>query len=87
MEVDMELEKKTTILFPKSLHRDLTRLAKERGVSLGHLVRTACEAHYQLSSRERRLAAAEKLRRLSLPVGSVEAMERESVPDPDELLP
>jgi predicted DNA-binding protein len=83
----MELEKKTTILFPKSLHRDLTRLAKERGVSLGYLVRTACELQYNLSSTEARLEAVEELRGLSLPVGSVEEMKRESVPDPDDLLP
>jgi hypothetical protein len=86
MEVDMELTKKTTILFPPSLHTHLVETAKQRGVSLGELVRAACEARYGLVSSEERLGAAERLRRLSLPVESVQKMKRQSVPRAEELL-
>lgn len=87
MEVYMELSKKTTILFPPDLHQRLVRLAELRGVSLGALVREACEEHYDLRSPEDRLAAVEELAALELPVDTPAAMEREALPDPDDLLP
>jgi len=87
MEVVMELIKKTTILFPPDLHAHLTRLAKQRGVSLGHLIRSACEAHYRSVSIAERLEAVEELSRLELPVSGPAEMKRESVPDPGDLLP
>jgi len=83
----MELSKKTTILFPPDLHERLARLAALRGVSLGALVREACEQHYGLRPPEDRLAAVEELAALELPVGTPEQMEREAVPRPDDLLP
>lgn len=83
----MELSKKTTILFPPELHERLTRLAEVRGSSLGELVREACRERYGLVSEEERLEAVRELEALSLPVGEPEDLERESVPDPDELLP
>lgn len=83
----MELEKKTTILFSPTLHERLVQLARHRGVSLGHLVREACVRQYGLVSAGERLAAAETLRELSLPVGTPEELEQESVPHPDELMP
>ncbi len=82
----MELTKKTTILFSPSLHARLTETAKQRGVSLGELVRSACEAQYGLVSSEERLRAAERLRRLALPIGSVKTMKRQSVPRAEDLL-
>jgi hypothetical protein len=81
----MELSKKTTLLFPPDLHEHLARLARQRGVSLGELVRRACEAQYGIVSRESRLAAVRELEALSLPVASPEQMERESVPGPKEV--
>ena len=83
----MELSKKTTILFPPDLHRRLARLAALRGMSLGDLVRKACEREYGLASREERLAAVRELAALSLPIGTPEEMARESVPRPEELMP
>lgn len=87
MEVDVELSKKTTILFSHEQHRLLTRLARERKTSFGELVRSACELEYGTSSLQRRLAAIEELSRLELPVSGVATMKRESVPGTDELLP
>lgn len=83
----MELSKKTTILFPPDLHARLIRLAKQKGTSLGDLVRSACERQYGLATVEERLAAVEALAGLDLPVGTPEEMARESVPTPEELMP
>lgn len=83
----MELSKKTTLLFPPDLHRQLVRLAKQRRLSLGELVRRACEAQYGIVSKDSRLAAVRDLEAMSLPVGDPEQIERESVPGPEDLLP
>ncbi len=83
----MELTKKTTILFTPELHERLARLAVQRGVSLGELVRRACESQYGLATREERLAAVRDLAALDLPVGTPEEMARESAPTPEDLLP
>ena len=83
----MELSKKTTILLTPELHARLTRLARQRGVSVGELVRTACERQYGLFSGEARVAAVRELADLQLPVGDPHEMKRESVPDARELLP
>lgn len=82
----MELSKKTTILFSPDLHERLVRLAAQRNTSIGELVRTAVEQQYGLVSREERLKAVAALSELNLPVGSVEEMEQESVPTPEEIL-
>lgn len=83
----MDLSKKTTILFPPTLHDRLAKLATLRGVSMGDLVRRACEQQYGAASRDERLAAVRDLAALSLPVGEPEEMAAESVPRPEELLP
>jgi hypothetical protein len=87
MEVDMELTKKTTILFSPELHRRLSRLAKRRGVSLGELVREACQVRYGIAGTAARSEAVTALAHLTLPVGSPDAMKRESVPAPGDLDP
>jgi len=74
------LTKKTTMLFTPDLYNRLTRLAEQRHTSVGELVREACKAQYGLSSRAERLAMVDELSSLSLPVGTPEEMERESVP-------
>ena len=83
----MELEKKTTILFPRDQHEFLVRLARQRGVSMGHLVRSACEAQFQYIPTEARLRAVEELYKMSLPVGTVHEMKQQSVVSHEELLP
>ncbi len=82
----MELTKKTTILFSPDLHRRLTKLAAQKGISLGHLIRSACEEQYGTATREERIAAVRALASLSLPSGSPKRMKAESVPNPGELL-
>lgn len=83
----MELSKKTTILLNPELHKCLTKLARKRKVSLGHLVREACEVQYGLSSSDEadRASAVRELAALDLPVETVEVMKAESVPDPEDL--
>jgi predicted DNA-binding protein len=83
----MELSKKTTILFPPDLHDRLMRLAKQKGISLGQLVRAACEAEYEYASSNEKLQAVEELSELSLPVGTPQEMKREMTPSPEDLLP
>jgi len=82
----VELVRKTTILFPPDLHRHLCRIARQRRVSMGRLVREACEARYGGVSAEERLEAARELALLALPVGSVASMKRESTPRPKDLV-
>ncbi len=83
----MELDKKTTILFSQRLHEQLAGIARQRGVSLGYLVREACVSQYGLVPTEERRAAVDELEALDLPVGTPEEMADESVPAPEELLP
>ena len=83
----MSLTRRTTVLFPPELYERLATEARHRGVSMGHLIRAACEEVYRAGSDPDRLAAARALARLSLPVGTPEEMGAESVPDPETLLP
>jgi len=86
--MDMEkLTKKTTILFSPGLHQRLTRLAEQRGTSLGELVRSSCEDVYGAASAEEKVAAVRRMAGLALPVASVRRMKRESVPDAGGLAP
>jgi predicted transcriptional regulator len=87
MEMGMDLTKKTTILFSPELHRRLTELAARRDVSLGELVREACEAQYGLGGTTIRREAAAALAGFTLPVDEPAAMKVESVTSPDDLLP
>lgn len=87
MEVYMDkLTKKTTILLQPELHRRLTRLATQRGTSLGELVRTACEKQYGIGGSKERVRAARGIAALELPVSAPAQMKRESQPQPDEFL-
>jgi hypothetical protein len=85
--MDMELSKKTTILFSPAQHRRLTRLAKLQHSSIGELVRSACERVYKEVTVEEKLAALKDLSKLNAPVADVRTMKRQSVPTADELLP
>lgn len=76
----MELEKKTTILFPVKLYKHLAHLSKQRKESVGHLVRHACEVQYGILSTDDRRKAVQALRALSLPVSTSSQMKRESIP-------
>ena len=82
----MELSKKTTILFPPDMHEQLAGLARQQGTSIGELVRSAVARQYGLVPKQQRLEAVTELGALSLPVGSPEQMEEESVPTPEEIL-
>jgi hypothetical protein len=86
MDTDMELSKKTTILFPPDLYDQLSILAQQRHSSVGELVRQACQSQYSLTSKADRLALVNQMANLNLPVGTPEEMKRESVA-PIEPLP
>ncbi|MEW5740482.1 MAG: hypothetical protein AB1938_16260 [Myxococcota bacterium] len=75
----MELEKKTTILLSARLHSRLTRLARRRKISLGELIRRACEREYGLAEHEQRRSAVRALADLRLPVADVATMKAESI--------
>jgi hypothetical protein len=83
----MEPSRRTTVLFPPELHDRLTRLAERTGTSLGELVRRACEAQYRVTPESERKEAVRELAELRLPTGSVDTLKRQSVPDPERLLP
>jgi hypothetical protein len=80
-------EGQETILFSPEMHRRLTDLAARRGRSLGELVREACEVQYGVVGGRDQEAAVAELAGLALPVDTPGTMKRESVPDPDDLLP
>ncbi len=83
----MELMKKTTIMLSPQQHALLTQIAKQRGVSLGHIIREAWEAQYCATSPETRLKAVKALGELELPVADVTTMKQESIPAPKGSLP
>ena len=90
MDMDTHMEPsqhKTTILLSSTLHTRLTQLARQRGVRMGHLIRTAVQVQYGLVDREERVKALRALGELSLPVGSPQAMKVESNPFGDDPLP
>lgn len=81
MDTDMELTKKTTILFPPDLFDQLSQLADKKGSSVGELVREACRTQYRLQSKADRLAIVAEMASLSLPVDTPAEMKRQSIPD------
>ena len=87
MEVYMELTKKTTILFSEGFYRNLASVARGRRVSVGKLVRDACEQVYGITSRDEAVTAVEELAALGLPVEGPTTMKRQSVPEPSDLMP
>ena len=87
MEVHMELSKKTTILFPESLHKRLAQMAKQNKTSLGKLVRNACEKQYGLVSQSEAKQALGELAALSLPVEDMPELKVQLNPTPGKLMP
>ena len=73
------MTKKTTILFPPRMYRQLERVAHERRVSVAQLVRQAAVQCYLLPDRKTRLEAVEAIAAMRLPVGDWPQMEREIV--------
>ena len=83
----MELTDKTTILLPAALHKHLKRIAARRKVSMGQLIRDACEEKYGLADREEREAVIESLQGLDLPVANPAEMKAQSVSPPKDIEP
>jgi hypothetical protein len=66
------------VLLPKGLLRSIKKAARERRTTFSHLVRESLQLRFpDLASRSSRLAAVERLRSMSLPVGPWGRMESE----------
>ena len=73
------LTKKTTILFAPDLYHQLETLAEASKTSVANLIRQAVVQQYFLVNRKRRLAAAQAMGKLNLPVADWQTMEQEAV--------
>lgn len=76
----MELSHKTTILFSEDQFSSLKRISKEKGKSIGELIRKACIQIYSIDDREGAVDAVLELGKLKLPVASVQEMKKEQIP-------
>lgn len=81
--------KTVTVRFSPDLYERLEGLATQREMSVGELVCLACEELYGLQDGlrgvEGRVEAVRQLGELSLPVGTPQEIERESIPNPEDL--
>ena len=82
----MELSKKTTILLSPRLYSMLKGISKTKNLSIGELIRSACEKQYGLSAQSEALKAVDALSEMRLPVATPGEMKRESVLDQDKAL-
>jgi len=73
------LAKKTTVLFDPEKYKRLKRIARVQGRTVGELIRESVEIRFGLASVEERLAAVESLGEMSLPAGTWEEMEEETI--------
>ncbi len=85
MEVDVELDHKTTILLTSKMHARLGRLARQQGTSMGELIRRACEIAYGERDVADRMEAVHALEVMELPVADTATMKRQSVPAEEPL--
>lgn len=72
------MTKKTTILFPPKLYKQLERVAQEKGISVAQLVRQAATQNYLLPDQRARREAVRAIAAMSLPIGSWREMEVET---------
>ena len=73
------MTKKTTVLFDPDRYERLRRVAKARGRSVGDLIRESVEARFGLVPGPDRVRAVEAIGAMSLPVGTWEEMEAETI--------
>lgn len=71
------LTKKTTILFSPTMYRQLEHVARQRKMSVAHLVRQAAIQCYLLPDQKTRRDAAAAIASMQLPVVDWPTMERE----------
>jgi hypothetical protein len=72
-----KLEKKTTVLFPPELFRQLEKVGKAKRLSVGELIRRAVRQQYQISEIPDRLKAVDRLSQIETPVSGWEKIEDE----------
>ena len=73
------LNKRVQVLLSPGQYARLKEIARDRGKSVGSLIRQAVQKQYLDTSNQERLAAVEEMGGLRLPVSDWEQMERESV--------
>lgn len=73
------LNKRVQVLLSPSQYARLKEIARDRGKSVGSLIRQAVQKQYLDTSNQERLTAVEEMGGLRLPVSDWEQMERESV--------
>ena len=72
-----KMTKKTTILFPPALYKQLEKVARQQDRSVGDLVREAAAVHYGSAGVRARVKAIDDLARLGADVGEPEELEAE----------
>ena len=80
-----EMTKKTTILFPPALYKEIEDEARSQGRSVGELVREAAMIRYGSGGVSARLEAVERLANLNGDVGDPEQLEDEIIRGATEL--
>lgn len=73
------LSKKTTILFPPELYRQLEEIAKLSKTSVAQLIRQAVIKQYLFSDKKKRLEAVEHLSKIGGPVSDWKTIEQEII--------
>ena len=71
------MTKKTTILFPPKVYRQLEHVAHQQSTSVADLVRRAVIQRYLLPDPRTRLEAVKAIAAMQLPLGDWPTMERE----------
>jgi len=69
--------KKATLLFDEEVYEKLREKSTTNNVSIGELVREAVASYYGIKSMEEKIKSLNKLKSMSLPVGSPEIIESE----------
>lgn len=72
----MARSKRAQVLMEPDEYAQLSKLARQKKVSVGELIRSAVRECYFIS-RERRIAAAESLCHMEIPLDDWETLERE----------
>lgn len=74
----MKLTKRSQVLLEEEQYKKLEKLAKQKKVSVGALIRAAIEKVYHLGKKDR-IQAVQKIAAMDLPVDDWEKIEKEII--------